>query len=113
MIVLTGIAALVAGANDASAKSSRKRPRPPVKQEATQPIPAYVPKQIFATKGVQPLTPEQEQSLNAKDSFKECIDCPEMVVVPKGTFMMGTPEDEPYRLKGEDPVHRVTIARPF
>ena len=27
--------------------------------------------------------------------------------------MMGTPADEPYRIKGEDPVHRVTIAKPF
>jgi hypothetical protein len=51
--------------------------------------------------------------LKPKDSFKECDICPEMVVVPKGSFMMGTPADEPYRLKGEDPVHKVTIAHPF
>jgi formylglycine-generating enzyme required for sulfatase activity len=37
----------------------------------------------------------------------------EMVVVPRGSFMMGTPADEPYRIKGEDPVHKVTIAKPF
>ena len=33
-----------------------------------------------------------------------------MVVVPAGSFTMGTPADEPYRLKGEDPQHRVTTA---
>ena len=30
-------------------------------------------------------------------SFKECRNCPEMVVVPPGTFMMGSPADEPER----------------
>jgi formylglycine-generating enzyme required for sulfatase activity len=36
-----------------------------------------------------------------------------MVVVPKGSFMMGTPANEPDRFKGEDPIHRVIIAKPF
>ena len=27
--------------------------------------------------------------------------------------MMGTPADEPDRCKGEDPIHRVTLAKPF
>jgi formylglycine-generating enzyme required for sulfatase activity len=38
---------------------------------------------------------------------------PEMVVVPAGSFMMGSPETEPERFEYESPVHRVTIARPF
>ena len=63
--------------------------------------------------GIFPLTPEREATLKPEDSFKECNDCPEMVVVPKGTFMMGTPATEIDRSKGEDPVHRVTIAKPF
>ena len=63
--------------------------------------------------GIFPLTPEREAVLKPKDSFKECNDCPEMVVVPKGSFMMGTPATEIDRSKGEDPVHRVTIAQPF
>ena len=62
---------------------------------------------------MQPLTPELEQALKAKDSFKECDVCPEMVVVPKGSFMMGTPANEPDRFKGEDPIHRVSFAKPF
>jgi formylglycine-generating enzyme required for sulfatase activity len=63
--------------------------------------------------GIAPLTPEREQTLKPKDSFKECDACPEMVVVPKGSFMMGTPLGEIDRAKGEDPLHRVTFARPF
>ncbi|CAA7627866.1 Sulfatase modifying factor 1 (fragment) [Candidatus Terasakiella magnetica] len=41
--------------------------------------------------------------------FRDCADCPEMVVIPPGSFMMGS-EDEDSEVK---PVHRVTISRPF
>ena len=46
-------------------------------------------------------------------SFRECGRCPEMVVVPKGAFMMGSPESEAGRLAHEGPQHEVTIAKPF
>jgi formylglycine-generating enzyme required for sulfatase activity len=71
-----------------------------------------MPAQIMPA-GIYPLTPEREQALRPKDSFKECDACPEMVVVPKGSFIMGTPITEVDRFKGEDPLHRVTLARPF
>jgi formylglycine-generating enzyme required for sulfatase activity len=38
---------------------------------------------------------------------------PEMVVVPAGRFMMGSPDDEPRREEYESPRHEVTFARPF
>lgn len=38
---------------------------------------------------------------------------PEMVVVPAGSFMMGSPVTEPHRWRSESPQHQVTIARPF
>jgi len=41
-----------------------------------------------------------------------CPDCPEMVVIPAGSFMMGSPVNEPERAKDEAQV-RVTIAGPF
>ena len=48
-------------------------------------------------------------------TFQDCPGCPEMVVVPPGSFMMGSPESEEGRWDDgrEGPVHRVTIARPF
>jgi formylglycine-generating enzyme required for sulfatase activity len=100
----------VSSVGDALAKSSRVRPMPAA--EAPQ-APVAAPRQFFATKGVEPLTPEIEQALKPKDSFKECEACPEMVVVPKGSFIMGTPLSEVDRYKGEDPLHQVTLARPF
>jgi formylglycine-generating enzyme required for sulfatase activity len=45
--------------------------------------------------------------------FRDCPDCPEMVVVPAGSFTMGSPESEANRDKDEGPPHTVTIARPF
>ena len=46
--------------------------------------------------------------------FRDCSDvCPEMVVLPAGEFMMGSPPGEPGRRASEGPQRRVTIARPF
>ena len=42
-----------------------------------------------------------------------CPACPEMVVVPAGDVMMGSPEQERGRSDEEGPQHRVTIANPF
>ncbi len=39
--------------------------------------------------------------------------CPEMVVIPAGGFMMGSPDDEDHRMEREGPRHRVMIAKPF
>lgn len=45
------------------------------------------------------------------DTFKDCKDCPEMVVIPPGRFHMGdlTGRGEPH----ERPVHSVAFPRPF
>ncbi|MGI9450571.1 MAG: SUMF1/EgtB/PvdO family nonheme iron enzyme [Geminicoccaceae bacterium] len=39
--------------------------------------------------------------------------CPEMVVIPPGTFSMGSPGDEAERDDGEGPEHQVTFEKPF
>ena len=42
-----------------------------------------------------------------------CPKCPEMVVVPAGSFMMGSPKSEEGRHDNEGPQRRVTISQPF
>jgi formylglycine-generating enzyme required for sulfatase activity len=59
-----------------------------------------------------PLSAVQEQTLKAGDVFRECLGCPEMVVIPPGAFDMGSPETEKDRLDTEGPQHRATI-KPF
>ncbi len=39
--------------------------------------------------------------------------CPEMVILPPGSFRMGSPEDEIERERHEDPQHGVVIEKPF
>lgn len=52
------------------------------------------------------------ESDSAGQRFKECPGCPEMVVLPAGTFTMGAPQSEASR-DDEGPQHPVTIERPF
>jgi len=68
-----------------------------------------------------PLNVDDERRLKPSESFWECartnekysIYCPEMVVMPAGTFVMGSPEDENGRSDDEGPKHGVTIPRSF
>jgi formylglycine-generating enzyme required for sulfatase activity len=43
--------------------------------------------------------------------FSDCVECPQMVVVPAGEFTMGSPSRERYR--GPEAQHRVLIDYPF
>jgi formylglycine-generating enzyme required for sulfatase activity len=67
----------------------------------------------FAAQCAAPLTAAQERALKPKDAFRECKDCPEMVVVPAGSFTMGSPAGEGGRYDDEGPQHVVTISKPF
>jgi formylglycine-generating enzyme required for sulfatase activity len=46
-------------------------------------------------------------------SLRDLPEAPEMVVVPTGAFLMGSPESETGRSDGEGPRREVTIDRPF
>ena len=45
--------------------------------------------------------------------FRDCPECPEMVVAPARSFMMGSPTGEAWRDDDEGPVHRVRIGKVF
>src|SRR5262245_1417633 len=51
--------------------------------------------------------------LKPNDTFKDCPDCPEMMVVPAGTFVMGSPAREQGRSDDEGPQRTVTMERVF
>jgi formylglycine-generating enzyme required for sulfatase activity len=60
------------------------------------------------------LSAERELALKPADSFKECAqDCPEMVVLPAGSFEMGSPQTDRQARPNEFPQHLVSIAKPF
>ena len=59
------------------------------------------------------LSPDQERALRPKDMFKECAICPQMIVVPAGSFTLGSPASEPGRHSDEGPQRIVPIARQY
>jgi formylglycine-generating enzyme required for sulfatase activity len=60
-----------------------------------------------------PLSLAEEGALRPGDLFKECASCPEMIVVPAGEFLMGSPETEDGRSGDEGPQHRVVFTKSF
>jgi formylglycine-generating enzyme required for sulfatase activity/class 3 adenylate cyclase/tRNA A-37 threonylcarbamoyl transferase component Bud32 len=61
----------------------------------------------------EPTAAPQAATLSAADlipgkTFKDCPDCPEMVVLPAGKFMMGSEKFDPRHA-----VHAVAVAQPF
>ena len=87
--------------------------------KASRPAPAAQPTVIIAEPptgrcdGAEALVGNERRCLKPKDSFKDCPDCPEMVVIPAGEFTMGSPPNEAERSSDEGPQHKVTIAKPF
>ena len=57
-------------------------------------------------------TPDHE-GVRPGEWLRDCEWCPELVVVPAGSFEMGTPATAADRYDNEGPVRRVTIAEPF
>lgn len=67
---------------------------------------------VYALMNVNALTAAQEKALKPGQSFNECTDCPDMVAVPSGSFMMGSSTLE--AIGGHEyPQHAVTIDKPF
>ncbi len=60
------------------------------------------------------LSAARERALKPLEHFKECAnDCPEMVVIPAGTFTMGSSPSKSGHRASEGPQHKVTFAKPF
>ena len=47
------------------------------------------------------------------ETFRDCPTCPQMVVVPAGSYQMGSPASEEDQDEDEGPVHQVTLGQPF
>jgi Caspase domain/Sulfatase-modifying factor enzyme 1 len=67
----------------------------------------------WSSRSAKPLSAAEECVLKPKDTFRECDKCPEMAVVPAGSFTMGSPEGEKDRRADEGPQRTVRIGKPF
>ena len=63
--------------------------------------------------GTEALIGNEKRCLKPGDTFKDCPECPEMVVVPAGEFMMGSPVGEADHSENEGPQRKVTMAKAF
>jgi formylglycine-generating enzyme required for sulfatase activity len=82
---------------------------PPVTQ-APAPVPAAGPPAAAIAVGPPPQVAGNDPG---GEVFKECDDCPEMVIVPAGRAMLGSPAGESGRQTFEAAPHMVEIAKPF
>lgn len=62
-------------------------------------------------RAAKPLSRREETALRPQDRFRECAHCPDMIVVPDGTFVMGARSDEIGSPDDERPQHVVTVQR--
>jgi formylglycine-generating enzyme required for sulfatase activity len=61
--------------------------------------------------GLRASAPPKEDLFPVGKPFRDCPECPEMVVIPEGEFMMGSPSKEPGRERTEGPQRRVRVDR--
>lgn len=99
-VVIFALAWLPRSLYDAEEKSvATDSASPPAATEASQqPVipPVVEPESVAST-------------YRAGNRFKDCATCPEMIVVPRGTFTQGSPASEPGRESSEGPQHSVSI----
>src|SRR5690606_25967799 len=67
---------------------------------------------VLAQPGSAPAAKPQAPEATPGRTFKECRKCPELVVLPAGTFTMGSPQDDPMRRDNERQ-QEITFERPF
>ena len=69
----------------------------------------------WASRGRQPAAAPASSAAGTvfRDTLADGSQGPEMVVIPAGTFLMGSPENEKERFEDEVPQHEVTLEKPF
>jgi formylglycine-generating enzyme required for sulfatase activity len=73
----------------------------------------WLKEKAYALKDAHALAAADEHALKPQNIFKECTDCPDMVVVPAGSFAMGSPATDAARKPNEVPQHTVAFANAF
>ena len=67
-------------------------------------------KKLETLKGQAPQSTSRDE-FPAGRVFRDCADCPDVVVIPGGSFEMGSPPKEDGHTSSEEPVHLVRVGR--
>jgi formylglycine-generating enzyme required for sulfatase activity len=89
-------------ATDARAQEEANRQRTAMQQQRNDE------KKSLEAEGSKSNAPDANTAHPAR-TFRDCPNCPEMVVVPAGEFVMGSAESEIGHKPNEGPLHKVTI----
>jgi formylglycine-generating enzyme required for sulfatase activity len=93
--------------------------QPPTSPPVTPAVRSATVTRLDPNRGAKPLTDAELAFVRGvtqplpDQGFKECAACPEMVVVPPGEYLMGSPDGEEGRETDEGPQHKQTIPAPF
>ncbi len=68
---------------------------------------------VLVTRAVDRETLVETEPRQPGETFRDCTTCPEMIVIPAGSFVMGSPPGDDGFYKDERPQREVTIDRPF
>ena len=83
-------------------------PFPPAPDYSPQPPPSSNPPPEPRRATLSPPREPVSGAFKSGDVFRDCADCPEVVVVPAGSFEMGSSNND-----REKPVHQINISAPF
>lgn len=108
MIAIVAVAVLTTQ-GDRQATETAPVSQAPVPAAAPSDLPAVAPATLESTASGSPGA--QTAGIAAWRVFRDCPECPEMVVIPAGSFLMGSPDTEPERRSDEGPQRRVNIGR--
>jgi formylglycine-generating enzyme required for sulfatase activity len=79
--------------------------------QESQPVPVTAPAPS-SVEGEKPVA-GSPTTVTAGQVFRDCDECPEMVVIPAGSLLMGSPAAEKGRSDQEGPQHEVTLPQAF
>jgi formylglycine-generating enzyme required for sulfatase activity/class 3 adenylate cyclase len=87
---------------------------PPASAKGSSPLPPASSSSVAALEQRQPVAPQSPKPpVKIGDIIRDCDDCPDMIVLPAGEFLMGSPADEVGREPDEGPQRRIAITAPF
>jgi formylglycine-generating enzyme required for sulfatase activity len=107
----TNVAAVVPSVRPLAVRPADAAPAGIMPTQPVTPCGPAVASASLSPRVAKPLTAAEECGLKPRDVVRECEQCPDLIVVPAGSFMMGA--SDPSQMATAAPRHLVTLSRPL
>lgn len=101
----------MSGLEETAAAASEPAPEPEAEAKPIAPASAPSEAVVSPSEAVSETPRKKVRTPRANKTFRDCPDCPLMMSLPAGDFLMGSPADETGRNAYEGPQHEVAIKR--